>query len=86
MSISRDYFIKTLARDVMTRDVVTCSANESSAVAVKLLKTNKISGAPVVSNEGICLGGVQRQGSSAWRRAVRKCRVLPHDLAGNHCI
>ena len=40
----------------MTRDVVTCSANESSAVAVKLLKTNKISGAPVVSNEGICLG------------------------------
>jgi CBS domain-containing protein len=40
----------------MSRDVVTVSANEKPSVAAQTLVDHKISGAPVVSDKGTCVG------------------------------
>jgi CBS-domain-containing membrane protein len=45
-----------LVADVMTREVAALSAAATMEEAAKLLKSHGISGAPVVDNEGRCIG------------------------------
>ena len=56
MSTCRDYFDSTLAKDIMMRDVVTVFATEKFYIAAQILIDHGISGAPVVSSGGTCLG------------------------------
>ena len=56
MSTARDYFTSTRAKDVMTRDVVTVYASQEMSIAAQKLRDHHITGVPVVSNAGTCLG------------------------------
>lgn len=56
MSKTRDYFTSTRAKDVMTRDIVTVYANQQMSTAAQQLLEHRITGAPVVSYEGTCVG------------------------------
>ena len=56
MSNPREYFDSIRAKDVMTHDVVTVYANQQMSTAVEDLLQHRISGVPVVSYEGTCVG------------------------------
>ena len=56
MSKSREYFATTRANEIMSREVFTCVAREKAAAVAQSLVARGVSGAPVVSNNGICLG------------------------------
>ena len=56
MLTTSDYFKSTRASSIMTRDVVTVFANEKASVAAKTLVDRGISGVPVVSSQGTCVG------------------------------
>lgn len=45
-----------LAKDIMTKDVITVHKDDVIESVIKLLLENNISGAPVVDDEGILLG------------------------------
>lgn len=45
-----------LARDIMTTDIVTLGAEQTVTEAAKILSEHRISGAPVVDDEGNLLG------------------------------
>lgn len=45
-----------LARDIMTKDIVTLGADQTVTEAAKILSEHRISGAPVVDDEGNLLG------------------------------
>ena len=45
-----------IAKDIMTRDVITVSAATSVKALAKILVQNQISGAPVVDKKGKILG------------------------------
>jgi predicted transcriptional regulator len=47
---------KTTAADIMVRDVVTLSRDETLAAAAGLLLREQITGAPVVEADGTCVG------------------------------
>ena len=56
MSNSREHFANTRANEIMSRDVLTCVASEKAAAVAQSMVDRGMSGAPVVSNDGICLG------------------------------
>ena len=56
MSSARNHFETTLAKDVMTRDVITVYANQQMSTASEELLDNRITGVPVVSYEETCVG------------------------------
>lgn len=66
MSFAREYFDSTLAKDVMTRNVFTVLASQEIEAAAQVLQENRISGVPVVSNEGIFLGVLSIKDLPGW--------------------
>jgi len=56
MSTVRDHFCSTRAKDVMTCDVVSVSASQEMGIAAQELRDHCITGVPVVSREGRCVG------------------------------
>ena len=52
----RKWFNKTPARELMVRDVVALSPDMSLAEAAEVLVRNEIGGAPVVNEDGVCVG------------------------------
>ena len=66
--------------DVMNYDVVTISANASMAEAAKKLTQHEISGAPVVDEQGHCVG-MLTHADFAHRDSERDARgnLPPHD-------
>ena len=52
----RRHFTATRAKDVMTDNVVSFDARTRATTAAETLEERGISGAPVVSSEGTCLG------------------------------
>ena len=61
MSTAKNYLTSTLARDVMTLNVVTIRARQKMSIAAQELQDHHIAGVPVVSDEGICLGVLSRE-------------------------
>ena len=49
-------YLKRPAREVMVTDIVTLSADETLAMAASKFLAEQISGAPVVDNDGTCVG------------------------------
>ncbi len=56
MSNSREHFATTRANEIMSWEVFTCVASEKAIAVAQSLVARGMSGAPVVSNDGICLG------------------------------
>ncbi len=66
MSKAREHFATTRASAIMTRDVVTFVANMKVSVAVQTLASRRISGAPVLSSNGTCLGVFSSKDVRNW--------------------
>lgn len=56
MSPTENHFTSVRAKDVMTRDVITVYANQQLSTAAQKLREHRITGAPVVSYDEICVG------------------------------
>lgn len=56
MKTVHDWLGSETARDIMTRDVAVLHPDDHVADAVDLFLRDQISGAPVVDEEGVCLG------------------------------
>ena len=63
--------------DVMSRDVVSVSANETMADAARTLTQHRISGAPVVDEQGHCVGMLTGFDFAGRDRARDECGRLP---------
>ena len=56
MPLTESHFTSMRAKDVMTRDVITVYANQQLSTAAEKLREHRITGAPVVSYDEICVG------------------------------
>lgn len=52
----KEWLAETRAADVMARDVVTLNVSDPMAFAAQILLENEISGAPVLNDDGQCVG------------------------------
>jgi CBS domain-containing protein len=56
MKTVNEWLLNTKARDIMTREVACLSASNRLTDAVNLFLRDQITGAPVVDEDGVCIG------------------------------
>ncbi|MCA9247852.1 MAG: CBS domain-containing protein [Planctomycetales bacterium] len=89
MSPVRKYFSTKRASQVMQTPVITLCVNDDVDAALEVLHQHKISGAPVVSSEGTCVGvfsqkDAARTTQSSERNAVVACMTSPAITVSEH--